>query len=288
MQLDDGPRRHVCQQDVLQREDSAALLRCDGDARNPAWCISSRWQFCRLRLHWVVMSEHTVRAYDEELEELRSLINSMGAVVLEQVDAAGDALQQPESDLAEQAIQKDLTVDSLFREIEEKAIRMIAKRQPVAGDLRAIMASVKIAADLERIGDLAKNTAKRSVAMADRNTRLAGVVIPIGALARDAVRSVLDAFRHSDSAAALAVWTCDEELDELYNAVFRELLTYMLENPRMIGTCTHLLFASKNMERIGDHATNIAENICYLVDGKAPSGPRPKKDTTASQPEAII
>jgi phosphate transport system protein len=229
------------------------------------------------------MLEHIVKAYDEELEELRSLIKSMGAVVLEQVDAVGDTLRQPDGDLVEQVIRKDLIVDRLFREIEEKAIFLIAKRQPVAGDLRAIMASIKIAADLERIGDLAKNTAKRSVAMVDCSTHLSAVVLSIRDMARKALQTVLDAFRRSDTTVALTVWACDEELDDLYNSVFRELLTYMLENPRMIGTCTHLLFASKNIERIGDHATNIAENICYLVDGRAPSGVRPKKDTTASQ-----
>ena len=234
------------------------------------------------------MSEHIVRAYDEELGELRALIDGMGSVVLDQVELAGDALQEFDSVSAEQAIQMDNAVDRHFREIEERAVRMIAKRQPVASDLRAIMASIKIAADLERIGDLAKNTAKRSAAMAERNTNLAGVVRPMGDLALDALRKVLVAFNDNDSAAALAVWQYDETLDELYNAVFRQLLTYMLENPRTIGTCTHLLFAAKNMERIGDHATNIAENVCYLVDGKMPSGPRPKKDTTASHPEVII
>lgn len=228
------------------------------------------------------MSDHIMKAYDEELGELRSLIDSMGEIVLVQVDAAGRALQQSDASLAEMAMQKDHTVDNLFRNVEEKAIRMIAKRQPVAGDLRAIMASIKIAADLERIGDLAKNTAKRSAAMADGMGRLAEVVLPIGEMAEDEVRKVLVAFRSNDSAAALSVWQRDEELDELYNSCFRQLLTYMLENPRMIGVCTHLLFVAKNMERIGDHATNIAENICYLVDGKLPSGSRPKRDTTMS------
>ena len=230
------------------------------------------------------MSEHIVRAFDGDLAELRSLIETMGDVVVEQVGAAGEALQRVYARLAEQAVRKDITVDCLFRDIEEKAVRMIARRQPLAGDLRAIMASLKIAADLERIGDLAKNIAKRSAAMSDHSTRLVAVVLPIGELAEEELRKVLMAFRDNDTAAALSVWQRDEELDELYNAVFRQLLTYMLENPRTIGTATHLVFAAKNMERIGDHATNIAENICYLVDGKGPSGPRPKKDTTASLP----
>jgi len=226
------------------------------------------------------MSEHIVRAYDGELEELRSLIDGMGAVVLAQVEAAGEALQRSDQTLADEAVRKDQAIDRLFRDIEERAIRVIAKRQPVAADLRAVMASIKIAADLERIGDLAKNTAKRSAAMADGVSRLTEVVLPIAELAKAELRNVMNALRTNDSKAALAVWQRDEELDELYNASFRQLLTYMLENPRMIGTCTHLLFVAKNMERIGDHATNIAENICYLVDGKAPSGARPKQDLT--------
>lgn len=226
------------------------------------------------------MSEHIVRSYDEELGELRAQIDAMGAVVLEQVELAAGALLRFDAALADLAIRKDVAVDRLFRDVEDRAIRMIARRQPVAGDLRAIMASIRIAADLERIGDLAKNTAKRSAAMAENNTHLAAVVHPIGDMARDALRNVLVAFRNSDASAAFDVWQRDDEIDGLYNAVFRQLLTYMLENPRTIGACTHLVFAAKNMERIGDHATNVAENICYLVDGKPPSGPRPKKDTT--------
>lgn len=227
------------------------------------------------------MAEHTLRAFDDELAELRSLIDSMGSTVLSQVRAASAALQQSDAALAEQVIQKDHTVDSLFSEIEEKAIRMIAKRQPMADDLRAIMVSIKISSDLERIGDLAKNTAKRCVALAEVNSRLVEVLVPIGEMAEKELRQVLQAFRTNDTQTALAVWERDEELDEIYNSSFRQLLTYMLENPRNIAACTHLAFVAKNMERIGDHATNIAENILYLVKGKVPSGSRPKSDTVA-------
>jgi len=227
------------------------------------------------------MAEHTLRAFDDELAELRFLIDSMGSTVLLQVRAASAALQQSDAALAEQVIQKDHTVDSLFREIEEKAIRMIAKRQPMADDLRAIMVSIKISSDLERIGDLAKNTAKRCVALAEVNSRLVEVLIPIGEMAEKELRQVLQAFRANDTQTALAVWQRDEELDELYNSSFRQLLTYMLENPRNIAACTHLAFVAKNVERIGDHATNISENILYLVKGKVPSGSRPKSDTVA-------
>ena len=161
------------------------------------------------------MSEHIVRAYDGELEELRSLIDGMGAVVLAQVEAAGEALQRSDQTLADEAVRKDQAIDRLFRDIEERAIRVIAKRQPVAADLRAVMASIKIAADLERIGDLAKNTAKRSAAMADGVSRLTEVVLPIAELAKAELRNVMNALRTNDSKAALAVWQRDEELDEL-------------------------------------------------------------------------
>ena len=228
------------------------------------------------------MSEHILRSYDEDLGELRSLIESMGAVVLEKVHIAGEALQQFNVGLAERAISTNPTIDDLFRDIEEKTIRMIARRQPVADDLRAIIASLKIASNLDRIGGLAKNTAERCAVMGDRNTDLANVVLPIGGLAKERLRKVLVAFRNNDPSAALSVMECDEELDELYDSAFRQLLSYMLENPRTIGTCTHLLFASKNMESIGDHTADIAENISCVLDSSGYSEPRSKIDATAS------
>jgi phosphate transport system protein len=227
------------------------------------------------------MTEHTLTAFDSELAELRSLIEGMGTAVLLQVWAASAALQQSDAGLVEQVIQKDHTVESLFREIDEKVIRMVAKRQPMARDLREIMVAIKILSDLERIGDLAENTAMRYVALAEVNSRLVDVLIPIGEMAERGLRQVLQVFHVNDTKAALAVWECDVTHDEFYNSSFCLLLTYMLENPRNIAACTHLAFVAKNMECIGDHATNIAENIFYLVEGKAPAGPRPKRDTTA-------
>jgi phosphate transport system protein len=153
----------------------------------------------------------------------------------------------------------------------------------MARDLREIMVAIKVSSDLERIGDLAKNTAKRAHAMSEALPRKLMIgVTRMGRLAQEELKNILDAYARSDAEQALEVWRSDEELDALYNSIFRELLTYMMEDPRNISLCTHLLFGAKNMERIGDHATNIAENIYYLVHGKTLAEGRPKKDITSS------
>ena len=229
------------------------------------------------------MSDHIVRAYDEDLSNLKTMLAQMGGLVEQQLDDALDALSRRDTALADRVIQDDEKVDVLEHQIEEKAILTIAKRQPVARDLREIMVAIRVSSDLERIGDLAKNTAKRTHAMSDQLPRkLMAGVIRMGRLAQDELKSILDAYMRSDAQKALDVWRSDEELDALYNSIFRELLTYMMEDPRNISLCTHLLFGAKNMERIGDHATNIAENIHYLVHGKPLAEDRPKKDVTAS------
>jgi phosphate transport system protein len=229
------------------------------------------------------MSEHIVRAYDEDLDQLKTMLAQMGGLVEQQLDDAIDALARRDTQLADHVIQNDEKVDMLERQIEEKAITTIAKRQPMARDLREIMVAIRISSDLERIGDLAKNTAKRTHAMSEAMPRklMAGVT-RMGRLAQEEVKNILDAYARSDANRALEVWRSDEDLDALYNSIFRELLTYMMEDPRNISLCTHLLFGAKNMERIGDHATNIAENIHYLVHGKPMAEGRPKKDQTAS------
>jgi phosphate transport system protein len=160
---------------------------------------------------------------------------------------------------------------------------MIAKRQPMANDLRHIMTVLKIAGDLERVGDLAKNMAKRAIALSNEShpRPLMNGIKHMTELARRQLQEVLDALGRSSADGALAVWRSDERLDELYNSVFRELLTYMMEDPRNIGLCTHLLFAAKNLERIGDHTTNIAENIVYLVTGQTIQDKRPKGEDTS-------
>jgi phosphate transport system protein len=229
------------------------------------------------------MSEHIVKSYDEDLSQLKTMLAQMGGLVEQQLDDAIDALTRRDTALADRVIQHDERVDVLEHQIEEKAILTIARRQPVARDLREIMVAIRVASDLERIGDLAKNTAKRTHAMSDQLPRklMAGVT-RMGRLAQVELKNILDAYSRTDAEMAMEVWRSDEELDALYNSIFRELLTYMMEDPRNISLCTHLLFGAKNMERIGDHATNIAENIYYLVQGKPLSEERPKKDVTSA------
>jgi phosphate transport system protein len=208
------------------------------------------------------MNEHTVKKFDEELTALKTKIAQMGGLAEEQLARSIDALIGHDIETADQIIMTDDKIDALELEIEEKAILTIAKRQPMALDLREIMVSIRIASDLERIGDLAKNIAKRIHAIEQEHPRriMTGLA-RMGRLALAQLKDVLDAYAQRDEAKALAVWRGDEEIDALYNSIFRELLTYMMEDPRNIGVCTHLLFGAKNIERIGDHATNIAENI---------------------------
>jgi phosphate transport system protein len=171
------------------------------------------------------------------------------------------------------------------------AIQIIARRQPVALDLRQILAALRISADLERIGDLGKNIAKRAMAIAGEN-RPQALMIGIGHIgskAMEQLQNVLDAYSQRDAEKAMQVWTRDRDLDAIYNSVFRELLTYMMEDPRNIGLCTHLLFGAKNLERIGDHATNMAESIHFLVKGVSITDDRPKLDTTSFMtPEKMV
>lgn len=229
------------------------------------------------------MTDHIVKSYDEDLSQLKTLLAQMGGLVEQQLDDAIDALTRRDTSLADRVIQNDERVDVLEHQIEEKAILTIARRQPVARDLREIMVAIRVASDLERIGDLAKNTAKRTHAMSDQLPRkLMTGVTRMGRLAQAEVKNILDAYANSDAELAMEVWRSDEDLDALYNSIFRELLTYMMEDPRNISLCTHLLFGAKNMERIGDHATNIAENIHYMVSGKPLGDGRPKKDTTST------
>ncbi len=228
------------------------------------------------------MPDHIVHAYDAELAGLKTMLAQMGGLAEQQLDGAIDALVRRDTALADRVIAGDGKIDALERELEEKAILTIAKRQPMARDLREIMVAIRVSSDLERIGDLAKNTAKRTHAISDALPRkLITGLTRMGRLAQEELKNVLDAYAQANAEKAMAVWRSDEELDALYNSIFRELLTYMMEDPRNIGLCTHLLFGAKNMERIGDHATNIAENVYYLVHGKTIAEERPKKDKTS-------
>lgn len=228
------------------------------------------------------MPDHIVKAYDLDISNLKSMLAQMGGLAEEQLDNAILALSKRDIALADQVIMRDEKIDALEREIEEKAILTIAKRQPMALDLREIMVAIRVSSDIERIGDLAKNTAKRAHAISEAlPRRLSTGLARMGSLAQAQLKDVLDAYARKDDAAAMTVWRSDEDLDALYNSIFRELLTYMMEDPRNISLCTHLLFGAKNLERIGDHTTNIAENIHYLIHGKTISEGRPKKDITA-------
>jgi phosphate transport system protein len=229
------------------------------------------------------MIEHTTRAFDADLSALARKIGEMGRLDEKQIKDAAEALEKRDGALARLVIQADDQADALQREIEEKAVATIARRQPVAVDLREIVGALRISNDLERIGDLAENIAKRVLLLGDAfppNTIVLQldrmVELVLGQLGQ-----VLNSYEHRDVAAALEVWRKDEEVDALHTSIFRELLTYMMENPRNIAFCTHALFCSKNIERMGDHTTNIAETIYYIVEGKPVSETRPKADMTS-------
>ncbi len=229
-------------------------------------------------------SEHIVRSYEEELALLNNKIARMGGLAEKVLGQSFDALDRRDPDLAANTIGEDEEIDQLQREIEEQAVVMIARRQPMAYDLRQIMAALRISSDLERIGDLGKNIAKRAVAVVTEQQpkQLMMGLKHMGELSLNQLKEVLDAFIERDAERALNVWYKDEEVDAMYNSLFRELLTYMMEDPRNIGLCTHLLFGAKNIERVGDHATNIAETVYYLVHGRPITDQRPKGDTTSS------
>ena len=228
------------------------------------------------------MPDHIVKAYDQDITALKTMLAQMGGLAEEQLANAIKALAKRDVVLADQVIRADEKIDELEREIEEKAILTIAKRQPMAQDLREIIVAIRVSSDIERIGDLAKNTAKRTHAISEPlPRRLSTGLARMGAMAEAQLNNILDAYVRRDEAKAMDVWRSDEELDSLYNSIFRELLTYMMEDPRNISLCTHLLFGAKNLERIGDHTTNIAENIHYLIYGKTITEGRPKNDMTA-------
>jgi phosphate transport system protein len=229
------------------------------------------------------MQDHITKAYDKDITSLRTQLAEMGGIAEEQLSNANLALIKRDLLLADRVIANDERLDVLERQIEEKAILTIAKRQPMALDLREIIVAIRVSSDIERIGDLAKNTAKRAHAISEPlPRRLSSGLSRMGSMAEAQLNQVLDAYAQRDIEKSLAVWRSDEDLDSLYNSIFRELLTYMMEDPRNIGLCTHLLFGAKNLERIGDHTTNIAENIHYLIHGKTISEIRPKNDVTST------
>ena len=227
-------------------------------------------------------AEHLVKSFDADLKRLRGLLTQMGGIVENQVALAAQAIMNEDAAAATRAVEEDPKVDALEREAEQFVIRMLALRQPMAGDLRRIVAGLKITGELERIGDYAANVAKRSIVLSQFSMpySLAGLA-HMATLVQEHLKTIIDAIGENDADKAVEVWRSDQIVDDMYNAIFRELITYMMEDPRNITPCTHLLFIAKNLERIGDHATNIAEMVHYAVKGEVLPDVRPKGNSAA-------
>ncbi|MBZ9766881.1 phosphate signaling complex protein PhoU [Mesorhizobium sp. CA6] len=228
-----------------------------------------------------MQSVHIASAYDEELKFLSKRIAAMGGHAERMVEQAVAALVNVDHGLAQKVIQDDLVLDEGQREIDDKAIIIIARRQPMATDLREIVGAIRISADIERVGDLGKNVAKRVASVDGRqpNSLFRGIEA-LANLALTQLKEVLDVYASRSVERIGLVRDRDDQIDAMYTSLFRELLTYMMEDPRNITPCTHLLFCAKNIERIGDHATNIAETIYYIVTGDQMPADRPKGDKT--------
>jgi phosphate transport system protein len=227
--------------------------------------------------------DHTAKAFDADLQEISRKVAEMGGLAERQIADATRALVDRDTDLAERVIATDLVIDSMQHDIEEKAILTIARRQPMAVDLREIIGAMRVCNDLERIGDHAKHIGKRVVAL-DLDLHPQKIIRGVehmATLVAALLKQVLDAYASHDIAGALAVWNGDEEVDAICTSLFRELLTYMMEDPRNITFCMHLMFCAKDVERIGDHATNIAETVYYMIEGRPITDQRPKGDTTS-------
>jgi phosphate transport system protein len=231
------------------------------------------------------MAEHIVKSFGEELDALTTEVARMGGMAESMVADAVQAVVRRDPDLAAKVIARDKQVDTAQAELERRVIRLFALRQPMASDLRATFAALKISGELERIGDLAKNIARRSLVLDEAEPLLiARGVEMMGRTVLGQLKDVLDAYATSEVSKAADVWSRDEDVDAQYNSMFRELLTYMMEDPRTISAAAHLLFIAKNLERIGDHATNIAEVIHFIVTGEAPTRERPKTNTVQAGP----
>lgn len=226
------------------------------------------------------MAEHIVSSYDNDLQGLRRRITEMGGIAEKMLVDAIAALVRHDKVLAQTVIASDSRLDVLQREVEENAILTIARRQPLAVDLRETISAIRVSGDVERIGDLAKNIAKRALAIGEefQPQKIVLGLQHMSDLVLGQLKDVLDAYTQQDTAKAIDVWKRDGAIDALYTSLFRELLTYMMEDPRNISFCTHLLFCAKNIERIGDHTTNIAETVHYLVLGENLAIDRPKND----------
>ena len=227
--------------------------------------------------------DHIIKSYDTELTRLTGEIVRMGQLSVRQLEAAIDVVERRDERAAQRVVDNDDTIDRMEQEVSHDVVRLLALRAPMAGDLRNVFAALRIAADIERIGDYAANVAKRAIPLSMvAPVRPAAGLEHLATLAAVGVRDVLAAYQDRDAERAHAVWQNDTVLDEAYTGYFRQLLTYMMEDPRNITPCTHLLFMAKNIERIGDHATNIAENVWFQVTGEPLQVPRRKLDETAS------
>jgi phosphate transport system protein len=227
------------------------------------------------------MTQHIVRSYDDELSQLTTKITQMGGLAEAMMVDAIDSLAKRDIVKARSVIERDALLDQLQHDVEEAAVLLVARRQPLANDLRHIMGTIRIASDIERIGDLVKNIAKRVTVMEERFLGVRSLVglQHMSHMVLGQIKAVLDSFARKNPELARHVWLHDGEVDTLHNALFRELLTYMMEDPRVITFSTHLLFIAKNIERAGDHATNIAETVFYIETGQQLSGPRPKGES---------
>jgi phosphate transport system protein len=229
-----------------------------------------------------VPSEHIIKIYDKELDRLNKMLLEMGGLAENQLASAMESVLRRDTRLATEVVDTDTTVDQLERDINDLVLRHLALRHPIASDLRTTFVVLKIASDLERICDYAANIAKRSIPLSQQTPiQSVHALLPMGRFALRLINDVIDAYVARDADKALDVWGRDKELDRVYAGVFRVLLTDMMEDPRSIGASTHLLFMAKNIERIGDHATNIAENVYYLVHGVPLAGIRPKADKSS-------
>ena len=226
------------------------------------------------------IADHIVKSYQLELKRLRDLLVEMGGLVEAQVAAATVAFVEQDLDAATRTVEQDPAVDALEREVETFVIRLLALRQPMAQDLRQIVAALKMTSDFERIGDYAANVAKRSIVLSQFNLsfKLTGLA-HMARMVQESLKLTVDAVGDADADKAIQVWRSDQAVDDIYTAIFRELVTYMMEDPRNITPCTHLLFIAKNLERICDHATNIAETVHFAATGEALPEKRPKGES---------
>jgi phosphate transport system protein len=228
------------------------------------------------------MSEHILKSFDDELTQLNTSIARMGQLSQTQLAGAIDSLLLRDSTVAAHVVKSDLEVDELERDVDARAIRVLALRQPIARDLRQVLASLRIAIEFERICDFAANIAKRAIALdAHSPDEWINELAELGQLALKLLADVVIAFRERDSEKALDVWAHDEQLDDVYTGIYRRLIDFMKAEPQRVPIGAHLLFIAKNIERIGDHATNVAESVYYLVTGEALTGPRPKGDKSS-------